>query len=243
MYPDVIERLKRISLTAAKGQDITITTSQQAQALENCSLSLLGHFLATKEINLRVAKNLLRTIWKLGNDIKIVDVGEGLLLFRFKLESQLRWVQDNGPWSFDKHNLVLCRWEKGLITQTVSFMHIPLWVQVWGFPFDLLIEATAQDIDKGLGTIITVDNITFNSNQAHFLHIRVEVPLTQTLRCGGPIVHPEGDHSFIAFRYEQIVGLCYAWGRLGHKMKNCIDPQFDPNSSECPYGDWMKVGL
>lgn len=26
-------------------------------------------------------------------------------------------------------------------------------------------------------------------------------------------------------------------------MKNYIDPQFDPNSSECPYGDWMKVGL
>ncbi|KAL0006871.1 hypothetical protein SO802_008373 [Lithocarpus litseifolius] len=46
------------------------------------------------------------------NDLRIVDVGEGLFQFRFKLESQLTWVLNSGPWSFDNTVLVLRRWER-----------------------------------------------------------------------------------------------------------------------------------
>lgn len=79
-----------------------------------------------------MAKNLQLSAWKLGNDLHIVDVGEGLYLFRFKLESQLQWVQDNGP-----------------------------------------------------------------------------------------VTNPEGDSFMVAFKYERLVGLCYACGHLGHEKKNC----------------------
>lgn len=39
--------------------------------------------------NVRATKNLLQSVWKMGNDLKIVDVGNGLFHFRFSLESQL----------------------------------------------------------------------------------------------------------------------------------------------------------
>ena len=67
----------------------------------------------TKPINLRAAKNLLRDVWKFGQDLMINDVGEGLIQFKFSLESQLVWVMNNGPWSFDNHLLLLRQWGKG----------------------------------------------------------------------------------------------------------------------------------
>ena len=79
-------------------------------------------------INLRATKNLLRSMWKLGDDLKIVDVGDGLLQFKFSMESQLSWVWNNGPWCFDNQILALRQWEKGMTARTMSFTHIPIWI-------------------------------------------------------------------------------------------------------------------
>lgn len=89
MDSKVIKRLQNILLTTTKGKVIALNPTRRTQTLDECSLSLVGRFLTTRDINHGVAKNLLRSIWKLGNDLWIVDVGEGLYLFHFKLESQL----------------------------------------------------------------------------------------------------------------------------------------------------------
>ena len=119
MDSEVIERLQSISLSEIEGKAIALNLSHRTQTLDDCSISLVGRFLTTRDVNHRAAKNLLRSAWKLGNDLRIVDVGEGLYLFRFKLESQLQWVQDSGPWSFDNHLLVTRRWEIGMAAHTL----------------------------------------------------------------------------------------------------------------------------
>ena len=98
-----------------------------------------------------MTKNLLRSVWKMGNDLKIVDVGEGLFQFKFSIESQMKWVLDNGPWSFENQFLVLRHWEKGMTPRSVKFTTVPMWVQVWGLPFDLINEDARRDIGSGLG--------------------------------------------------------------------------------------------
>ena len=104
-----------------------------------------------RSYNQRVAKNLLRSVWKMGNDLKIVDIGEGLFQFKFSIKSQMKWVLDNGPWSFENQFLVLRRWEKGITPRSVKFTTVPMWVQVWGLPFDLINEDARRDIRSGLG--------------------------------------------------------------------------------------------
>lgn len=84
---DFIERLQNIKLTEEEGEVVQVWLSHQEKTIEECSLTLLGRFLTTKPYNQRAAKALLRAAWKLGNDLKIVDVGEGLFQFRFKMES------------------------------------------------------------------------------------------------------------------------------------------------------------
>ena len=110
-------------------------------------------------------------MWKLGSDLKIVEVGDGLLQFKFSLESQLRWVWDSGLWSFDNNILALQRWEKGLIARTVSFRSLPMWVQVWGLPFDLINEEAGLDIGRGIWSVVEVDYRALAADQACFLPI------------------------------------------------------------------------
>ena len=79
------------------------------------------------------------------------------------------WVGNNGPRSFDNHLLLLRRWEKGMIAFSVNFLHIPIWVQVWGLPFDLINEKAGQDIGSGIGKVVDVDCKAISSYPYRFL--------------------------------------------------------------------------
>lgn len=133
-------------MTEEEGEVIKVRGAQRGKPLEECSFSLIGRFLTTQYYNQRAAKALLRSIWKFGSDLKIVDVGEGLFQFKFKMESHLMRVVHNGPWSFEGHILLLKWWELGMIARTVTFQSIPFWVPIWGLPFDLINEKAATDI-------------------------------------------------------------------------------------------------
>ena len=177
MDSDFIKWIQNISLTSEEEEPITIQTARRDEILEEYSLSLIEKFMTTRPFNARAAKNLLRSVWKMGSNLKIVDVGEGLFQFRFLLESQLQWVWDNGPWSFENNMLVLQRWEKGLIARSVWFTSLPMWVQVYGLPFDLINEEAGLDIGRGIGRVVEVDCKALMSDQARFLRIQVEIPL------------------------------------------------------------------
>ena len=91
------KQVASITLTKEEGEVIKVGVSQRERMLEECSLSLLGRFLTTRAFNQRAAKDLLRFVWRLGSDLRIVDVGDDLFQFKFTMESQLKWVLANGP--------------------------------------------------------------------------------------------------------------------------------------------------
>ena len=126
MDSEVIDRLKRINLTEEEGEIIKVKPRQREQTLEEYSLSLLGKFHTTQPFNQRAAKNFLRSAWKFGTELKIVEVGEGFFQFKFAMESQLLWVVNNGPWSFNNHLLLLWRWERGMPANLMTFTHLLL---------------------------------------------------------------------------------------------------------------------
>ena len=69
-----------------------------------------------------------------------------------------------------------------LTTTFVRFTSMPMWVQVWGLPFDLLVEEVGRDIGNGLGKVLDVDLKAFSSDQARFIKVRVELLLDKPLR-------------------------------------------------------------
>ena len=107
-----------------------------------------------------------------------------------------------------------------MTVHNIIFTHVLLWFQVWGLPFNLMTEETARGIGSNLGTVIMVDSKPFESDQARFLHIRINTPLNQPFLQGSSVINPEGDRFVVAFKYERLMGLCLACGHLGHKKKH-----------------------
>ena len=92
-----------------------------------------------------------------------------------------------------------------------------------------------------MGKVIEVDCKAIKTNKAWFLRVRVEVPLDKPLRRGGLVVSPEGDEARVVFRYERLVGWCFACGRLGHELKESKTASKE-DKNEKPYGEWLKAG-
>ena len=137
METEVLERIQSMKLTTDEDEVMAIRPVRRDKILEEFSLSLIGCFLTSKSINFRVAKNLIRSMWKLGDDLRIVELGDGIFQFKFSLESQMAWVWNNSPWWFDNHLLALRRWEKGMTvrwTAKLSKLNNPAsFGSVWKF--------------------------------------------------------------------------------------------------------------
>ncbi|XP_075670147.1 uncharacterized protein At4g02000-like [Castanea sativa] len=125
---------------------------------------------------------------------------------------------------------------------TVDFKVVPIWVQVWGLPFDLINEEAGKDINDGIGRVLEVDCKAIAEDQACFLRIRVELPLDKPIWRGVLVLSPEGVRVQIAFRYERLVGMCFSCGKLGHEAKECLN-QVLAETRERLYEEWLKAGF
>ena len=135
MDQSILHSLQNLQLTKEEEETIPITVTNSSDLLEECSLSLFGRLLSDRQQNWQALKNTLRSAWKMGSNMRIVEAGNNILQFKFSSKYQLEWVEKCGPWSFDNNLLLLYRWKKGLTSTNISFTYSPFWVQIWGLPF------------------------------------------------------------------------------------------------------------
>ena len=128
-----------------------------------------------------------------GSDLRIVEVGNNVLQFKFSSMFQLEWVERSGPWNFENNLLLLCRWRKGLSSANLVFTHAPFWIQIWGLPFEYMTEEAGRDIRSKLGRVIEVDKRSWQADQAKFMRVRIDLPIEKPLRRGGYVTNMDGD--------------------------------------------------
>ena len=157
MDETVLNDLQKLKLTKEEGEEIYITSTTQSNILEECSLSLFGKLLSNRHQNSRALKNTLRMAWKLGSDLRIVDVGNDIMQFKFSSRFQMEWVEKSGLWNFENNLLLLCHWRASLTLTNIVFTHSPFWVQVWGLPFEFMNEEVGKDIGGTIGNFLEVD--------------------------------------------------------------------------------------
>ena len=93
----ILYSLQNLQLTKEEEEAIPITVTNSSGLLEESSLSLFGRLLFDRQQNQRGLKNTLRSAWKMGSDMRIVEVGNNILQFKFSSKYQLEWVERCGP--------------------------------------------------------------------------------------------------------------------------------------------------
>ena len=79
MEQEVLDCLQKLQLTKEEEDDIAITNVARSELIEECSLSLFGPLLTNRQQNQRAFKNTLKSAWKMGSDLRIVEVGNNIL--------------------------------------------------------------------------------------------------------------------------------------------------------------------
>lgn len=218
---------------------ISILDEGRAQVIEECSQTLMGKLLTDRKQNLRVLKNTLRSAWKIGQDLKIVEVGNDIFQFKFANEYQLRWVETNGPLNFENNLLLLKIWERGMTTNNINFTHSPFWVQIWGLPFDMMTKKIGKEIGSNLGIFMAVDMRSWMSDKKKFKRIKVKLPLEKPSRRCGKVASTEGESFCIILGYERLLIFCFRCGVMGHDEQH-FNKSGQPNQT-LQYEEWLRA--
>ena len=121
-------------------------------------------------------------------------------------------------WSFDKHLMVLQKYDKEADLTEMDFKLATFWVQVHDIPIRFRNKKVAEKIYEAIGTVnvITDENVHEGDK---FIRIEVTVDISKPLCRGRVISLDNGKELWVSFKYERLPNI---WcGSLMHDDRDC----------------------
>ena len=131
-----------------------------------------------------------------------------ILLFVFELETDAEQVLPNEPWTFNKHVVLLQRFDGSILSRYLRFTKLKFWVQIHGLPMRMLDLETTIELGEKLGQVTPCEN----PNElvgGNFLRVQVEIDVSQLLCQGRRIALDDNEEIWISFKYEKLPNFCY----------------------------------
>ena len=106
--------------------------------------------------------------------------GENILSIAFELEIDAEKVLQGEPWVFDRHLVVLQRYDGSFPVQELNFDRTLFWVQIHNLPFSLMTVETAISLGETLG-VVSKPRDTSEMKGGNFMRVWVAVDVTKSL--------------------------------------------------------------
>ncbi|XP_058759547.1 uncharacterized protein LOC131632840 [Vicia villosa] len=240
-----MEKWKEISLSKEEEEGVTADV-EEIGGEEIFQRTLAGKLWSDNSFNSRAFISTMIGAWKLKNPVDTQELSKNLFLFRFSTRRDLENVLRNGPWSFDRHLLVLSRLSGEEQPSALKMHFDSLWVRVYELPLLLRTEAMAKKLGGILGSFEEMDQRDVNRN-GRFLRIKVSVDLQKPLK-RGTVVRFKEKNLKVFFKYERLPTFCFVCGKLGHQLKDCetvgelSEEGFEElEEQELAYGTWLRA--
>ena len=214
---EVLSEWKKLSLTDEEGAKRSLTKSKNLRRKEYV---IAAKFLTKRALNVDANGRTIKPLWRARNEFKIREVGEHTLLFVFELEIDTERVLAQEPWSFDKHLILLQRYDYSIPAKQLRFTKITFWVQIHGLPLRLLDPETAIELGETLGEVLT-DEGEKEMVGGDFVWVRVRIDVSKPLSRGRRVVTDDGTKTWVSFKYKKLTNFCYWCGMVTHDEKEC----------------------
>ena len=90
--------------------------------------------LTKQGLNTESIVRTFNTIWMPKNGFKVRNVGNHDVLFIFDSEEEIEKILEGEPWSFNKHLVMIQRYDHTILVRDLVFDRVSLWVQVHEIP-------------------------------------------------------------------------------------------------------------
>ena len=161
----------------------------------------------------------------------------------FDDENEAERVLATKLWTYDKHLIILSRYDGSCPIQSVRFHTVNFWVQVHGLPMNRLNERIAYGIGKSIGEVSSASQ-TGELIGGNFLRVRVGINVRRPLSRGRKVMLGDGREVWVNFKYEKMPNFCYWCGLVSHDAKECsvwLSSKGSLSLDQQEYGSWLKV--
>lgn len=112
-----------MSLNDREGAKVSL--SKEQSSLEFC---IAAKFLTNRALSMDAVIRTFSPLWRAVNGFKVRNMGDHILLFVFDDKKEVEKNFASEPWSYDKHLVVLQRFENNSPVHELSFTRTAFWV-------------------------------------------------------------------------------------------------------------------
>ena len=174
---EVLSAWKKFSLTAEESTKLSLSKSKNLRRKEYI---LATKFLTKRALNVDAIGRTFKPLWRVRNEFKIREVGDHILLFIFELETDAERVLAQELWSFDKHLVLLQRYDYSIPAKHLCFTKIMFWVQIHSLPMRMLDPEIAIELGETLGEVST-EEAKKEMVRGDFVWVRVRIDVSKPL--------------------------------------------------------------
>lgn len=118
----------RLSLEVEES-DVVVRTEEEEGSDDNANLCLVGRFLTDRPIRVHIMRDRMAGVWRPLGGVTITGIEPGLFTFQFYHQVDVQRVLRGGPWSFDKHLMILSAMNNDIRPNQLPLFMVPFWVQ------------------------------------------------------------------------------------------------------------------
>lgn len=134
---------KKLSLNDKEGGEFQIEKTTEVP-----NYTIAAKFLTKCALNTEAIIKTFNSIWRSKNGFKVRNVGNHILLFVFDNEEEVERIFEGELWSFDKHLVLIQRYDNSIPVRELVFDHVSLWVQVNNIPTQFLSQMLLKSFVK-----------------------------------------------------------------------------------------------
>ena len=143
-------------------------------------------FLTKRALNIDAIAKTFIPLWRSKNGFRVGHLGDHRVLFVFDKKMEVDKVLQSEPWTFDKHLVVMERYDTNSSIDELKLDRTSFWVQVHSLPIKFMNVRAAEKICEVLGRVIPT-TYPRESEGGNFIRVRVSMDVTDLL-CRGRLV-------------------------------------------------------
>lgn len=160
---------------------IPITSSDKERMYKNWSNALI-----IKKFGRRVGylflQSKLQTIWKLSEQISLIDFGNDYYLVKFNKRENYDKALHEGPWFIGNQYLTVRKWEPRLVASEASLTYSAIWDRLPELPMEFYDFEILEKIGNKLGQLISIDACTSSALRGKYARVCILIPIEKPLK-------------------------------------------------------------
>ena len=137
-----------LSLNDREGGDFRLSEDKSVK-----EYTIAAKFLTKRALNTKSVVRTFNALQRSVNGFKVRNAGNHIVLFTFDNEEEVERIFEGKPWSFNKHLVLIKRYDYSILVRELVFNQVSLWVQMHGIPFRYLSRRVAEDLCAAVGVV------------------------------------------------------------------------------------------